>query len=345
MIIITDLLKLPIDEGAKKTVLNILIHLKKRVNCYIFAINSTSCFSLIDEIIIVNRLLISIRLISRLKKIPDNKVLYIPESSLTLATFFRAFLLNVLANKKIFILALQPRKYSTLGRYIVKYLQPECVIIQSREYSDYLSKLGITNCILPLGVDLEKFQPVTTVIKNRLRIKHGIDINKPVILHVGHIKETRNIKWLIEIKKELPDHEIIIVGSTYSNHDAYLLQQISRTGIRIFDTFLPDIQEIYNLSDYYIFPVERYDAAIGTPLSVLEAMACNLKIFTTRFGSLPDFFNSDNSLYYISSSREIISLLKRDKANVVNNQSKVLSFSWDNIAKQLLDMIAGEIIC
>ena len=64
--------------------------------------------------------------------------------------------------------------------------------------------------------------------------------------------------------------------------------------------FIKDIQEVYQASDVYLFPVapstrggrERTWEAVGSmdfPLSVLEAMGCNLPVVTTRLEALDRF--------------------------------------------------------
>jgi len=93
------------------------------------------------------------------------------------------------------------------------------------------------------------------------------------------------------------------------------------------------------MADWYVFPVLKTDAAIETPLSVLEAMATNLPVLTTRFGSLPDTFQQDEDFIFIKSPEDIVVALKEGFAGNCNNREKIQPFTWDAIADKLHEMI------
>ena len=67
-------------------------------------------------------------------------------------------------------------------------------------------------------------------------------------------------------------------------------RDLEAAGVRVLRENLPAIHELYQLADVYLFPVQRADAAMEIPLSVLEAMAVNLPIITTPFGRLTELF-------------------------------------------------------
>ena len=100
-----------------------------------------------------------------------------------------------------------------------------------------------------------------------------------------------------------------------------------------------NIEELYNIADYYLFPVIRNDAAIETPLSVLEAMACNIPIITTAFGSLPDQFSEDDNFYFVNSIDEAIGILKNSRIRECKNRDKVKQFTWDEVVRKLVEMV------
>jgi glycosyltransferase involved in cell wall biosynthesis len=143
----------------------------------------------------------------------------------------------------------------------------------------------------------------------------------------------------LQMKEKLPTIEVIIAGSTYNQDDKELYKRLVDEGIRIFSEYIPRMEDIYNLADFYIFPVLREDGAIETPLSVLEAMACNLPVITTRFGSLPDTFKEDEYFHYVHSSEEIVAIIKNMKKGNCNNREKIKPYTWKQIARQLVDII------
>ena len=97
------------------------------------------------------------------------------------------------------------------------------------------------------------------------------------------------------------------------------------------------MKELYNLADCYIFPVVRKDASIELPLSVLEAMSCNLPIVSTRFGGLVDIFEEGGGLFFVDdekSLRDKIEMIK-NRGFLVKTRNKVLPFSWEKVCATL----------
>ena len=102
-------------------------------------------------------------------------------------------------------------------------------------------------------------------------------------------------------------------------------------------TYVESIDEIYSMADCYIFPVSINHGAIEIPLSIIEAMSCNLPILTTRFGGVPDIFNEKDGLFYVESNEEMVKCLRNVlKPNFqVNTRKHVLPYSWENIGFKL----------
>ena len=343
MIVITDILKGVSDEGAKNAIIHILRKMKEKNDYYIISINGNFQNDFVDFKLSINRMLFKIGFYKKLRKIQDEKILYIPEASITFFSFIRGRLIQVFTGKRVAILSTQPRKYGNLLIKLIKFIRPDFVISQTIRTASYLNSLGIKNEVLSLGVDSLKFQKVSLQNKKRLREKFGIKDSKTVILHVGHIRKTRNLDWLIKVKLQFPEVEIIIVGSTSFPNDEDLYDILVKNNIIVIKEYLPNIEEVYNVSDYYIFPVIDNEGAIETPLSVLEAMACNLQVITTRFGSLIDLFEPDDYFHFVDSVDEVFNILKRGKRNKCNNRLKVKPFTWDVVSNRLYEILEQQI--
>ena len=339
MIIVTDILNAPFDEGAKVATKNLVENIKTLIGVFIVSLNSFSRLPDVDAYFQTNKLLFNLPLYKTIRKQPHTKILYIPEASVTLFSIVRAKLLSLFTRKNVFLLALQPREYTFMTKYIIRTIQPKLVITQSNLTARYLAELGIKNTILPLGVDDNKYRELDANQKKVLREKFQLEPEKMVLLHVGHIQKSRNLDWLTHVKKHNQEIEVIIVGSTYNQDDEELYSTLINSGIRIFREYSLHMEDIYNLADYYIFPVLRRDGAIETPLSVLEAMACNLPVITSRFGSLPELFVGDDDFHYVNSGKEIIDIIKKPKTTTCNNRDKVNAFTWKKIAQQLIETI------
>ena len=142
---------------------------------------------------------------------------------------------------------------------------------------------------LRAAVDTDRFHPVSLEKTRELKIKYGLDPDRPVALHVGHLKSGRNIRTLKNIPKTW---QVLLVVSTNTRdtRDEALREELLKAGnIRILDDYIPEIREIYQLSDLYFFPVVQPGNCIDIPLSCLEAAACGKPVVTTAYGQMKDF--------------------------------------------------------
>ena len=134
---------------------------------------------------------------------------------------------------------------------------------------------------------------------------------------------------------------MVIISSSSTPLDAPKNEKIKNklidSGIVIIDEYLPNIEEIYQLSDLYVFPIEYYLGSISLPLSILEARACGIPVLTTDFGSIRKFLGSDNnSIFYCETKNfknkidEIIKLkadFRITNIENLNNDFKTTLFS------------------
>ena len=76
---------------------------------------------------------------------------------------------------------------------------------------------------------------------------------------------------------------------------------------------------------------------IEMPLSVLEAMSCNLPVISTKFGALPRIFEEGDGLIFVDSEEDIIGAVKKVKNTDVNieTREKVLPYAWGNVVRWL----------
>lgn len=228
---------------------------------------------------------------------------------------------------------------------IIKQCVPDLVLAQSSSTYRRFRDLNMNTAIFPIsGVDVEKFVPVNRHEKMALRKKFGVPTDKIVFLHVGHIRSSRNVQVLADLQ-QLEGVQTVLVGSTSTAQEQDLKDHLIDQGCIVISNFLPAIEEVYQLSDRYIFPIVDDNASIQMPLSVLEAMACNLPIITTRFGAIPDLFTSDDGLIFVHGPQEMKEAVSEHISDTMI-RSKVLRFSWPSIAEGLMNIysecIAGR---
>lgn len=203
-------------------------------------------------------------------------------------------------------------------------------------YSGFLKKDRVK--LIKAGVDCEKFIPVSRERAEELKKKYGFDENKPVILHVGHLNEGRNIRQLMNIN---PDYQVLLVTSTTTKNeqDKKLKKELlERDNIRIFDDYIESINEIYQLSDVYFFPVVENGHCIDLPLSCLESAACGTPVVTTSYGAMKEFKDKDG-FFFIDSFEKINSFIDVAlKSEQGKARESVIGYDWNNAVSSLLDI-------
>jgi len=273
--------------------------------------------------------------LAKIKKFQPQIIHYIPYSGLTFFCFVRARVMaHYASNSKIVISCLQPpRDYYYLSKKVISMLKPDLILVQSRKTARILKDFGVRTRFLPNGVDIRKFLPVSERTKEKMRKKYKLD-NRFTILHVGHINNARNIRILGDLAEG--DNSVIMVGSTSIKADQDLAKYLKKKGVIVWSRYFENMQEIYNLSDCYIFPTIREFSSIEIPLSVLEAMACNLSVISTKFGGLTDIIEEGNGFHYFDEFDEVRKKIEKVKnAAEPKTREKALLFSWENIASEL----------
>jgi glycosyltransferase involved in cell wall biosynthesis len=293
--------------------------------------------------LLANRLFLSLPLRANLRGFDPDMVFYISPSCAKVTALFRAKVLKAFApHTKVFVVSLQPVEYGNFERRLLPLLAPDSIFVQSAKSMELLSDLPCPVHFLPSGVDTDRFAPVTQDQKMKLRQRYGIHKKAFVILHVGHINRNRNVQLLISIAQE-GYIQVIMVGSTSTSQDEGLVEELMQAQVRVFREYLPHVEEIYQLADLYFFPVMSEDAAIGVPLSVLEAMACNLTVITTRFGGLPLMFKEEGGLFYFDHEDDLPELIARVKGfQRCSTRKMVEPYDWKNVAQMMLEMATSR---
>ena len=196
---------------------------------------------------------------------------------------------------------------------------------------DYYNSLRINTEITSIGVDIEKFNEITQDDKVQLRTKLGLSLDKKIVCHVGHINEGRNIKILKELVAL--NYEVVIIGSTCFVDDETLKNELEASGVKVIKDYIESINEYYQVLDAYIFPVLNDNSVIEFPLSILEAMSCNIPVLSTPFGSIPHYFKESDGFKYFNNLEELI--LKMDDLiaqshlrKCINRERIVKDFTW-----------------
>ena len=274
----------------------------------------------------------------RIRRYHPDLFLYIPTASYTFPSLIRGMVLSKWFKGAHFgWIGLQRTNMSFWLPKISNSFQPILFLSSENLIPKGWRGNGIQK--IAVGVDLERFSPVTQNEKKYLRRRYGLNPHSFILLHVGHLIHSRNLSLLENVQKSGKD-QVLLVGSTSTERDEKIQERLEAKGIQVIPQYLRNIEEIYKLSDCYLFPVTSHHASIEIPLSVLEAMATNLPVVTTRFGRLPDLFQEREGFFYAEDEKEFLDKIEESKRFVnIKTREMVLPYSWENIAKSIFDSI------
>lgn len=337
MIILTDCLTETVDEGCLKVANSLTKRIKKNnPNATVISYGRKSKDS--DIFINLNKLFWNKKLFDEINR-HDGNILYIPFSSNTPASIFRTFMLSIMSKKKVAVLFVLRHPMRKLAKLFLKGSKAHIVTLSRKSFEFYSAIVGKRVLYLKTGVDVHQFAPVDDNQKIELKQKYGLDKNKPVILHVGHLNEGRNIEALGGITE---DKQVLLIISTICNQNEEIRTRLeSKNNIRIIDEYCPEIHEIYQLSDVYVFPVMKEENCIDVPLSVLEAASCNIPILATPYGELREFIGENGIIFKDAILAENIDeeLNKVLKIKEFDNRKMVIPYDWEDSTKILNEWI------
>lgn len=217
-------------------------------------------------------------------------------------------------------------------------LRPDAILIQSEGARKKAEDVGWKDCFVPNGVDEKRFVPASDDEKSRLRKVTGLPEDRKTLLHVGPVKYSRNAHWLTDLPSE--KCTLLILSRPSDPGDADLMRALTERGARIITEFMNDVERIYQVSDGLVFPPTDQRSCIETPLSVLEAMSCNLPIVSTRFGALPLIIEKADGMHFVEDREELVETSLRLGVDCVEPRTReaIQRYSWERITDRIADI-------
>ena len=327
MVILTNGLTDIPDEGFLK-VANSLIKRLKKTDKSIEIVSYERSSDITDTFIKTNKFMSDKCIRDICKKHGD--ILYVPFPTKKWVMALRVYLLSRFSKKLRVILVLKT-PIGAVGKFLLKRSGAE-IIVFSKDSADFYGNIVGSERVtyLKTGVDTQKFTPVTNERTAELKVKYGFDPGRKLVLHVGHLNEGRNIRKLMDISEE---YQVLLVTSTLTKAEAdtnLKIELLRKNNIRIIDDYIPAIQEIYQMSDVYFFPVTESGHCIDVPLSCMEAAACGKPVVTTDFGEMKQLVGREG-FYYINSldADALNEALAKAILGGTHSGASVAEYDWD----------------
>lgn len=242
-----------------------------------------------------------------------------------------------------------------MGRGLLPVIAPDFYLAQARRWQKLFAAAGSRTTDFPNGVDTGRFAPVTAERKVSLKKSWVLPLEKPVVLHVGHVKENRNLDCLIDVQQS-GRYQVLIVGSESESGPGPWRARLEEAGCRVHTRFVPAIEEVYQAADIYAFTVRGLAAnqfptsyhqvgVIDLPLSILEAMACGLPVVSTRHDAVEYFCGEVPGLrFFDGSGGDCLRQLHESQGAPVATRPAAQRFDLPRVMEQLAalyDRVAG----
>ena len=352
--LICEVMHEPFDEGIRifAAELSRALAVSEQMKLLLLSTKDSVVGGMTVHGVLENRYFVSRRLAGSLGSFAPEAIVYVPWTSLTARTLIRVRALKRYApGRRVALIALQPRPADFLSRLVAGLGRPDIVLAAGPGAMRQAERLGIPSTRVSPGVDLARFRPASAEQRAQLRQRAGIDPRAFVVLHVGHMKESRNI-GVIEQLAKLASVACVVVGSTSTMADTRLTGRLRAAGVTVMTHHEDRIEFAYRLADAYLFPVISPLDAIETPLSVLEAAACDLAIVSTPFGGLPDLLGKgEGGVKWAGTSGEMVEVVRGLVAargasrgatpSAGGTRRLVEKLSWAALARQVVAALGG----
>ena len=330
--ILTNSLTQIVDEGATK-VANSLIRRMKKAEPSLTVLSCGAEAEGSDVHIPSNKLLLNGKLAMTIRRSGED-LLYMPSYARMLPPAVRVFLLSFYTRGKLRVLLPMISPMGRLPRWLFRRSGAEIICLSADARDFYRREIGGPVLYLRTGVDTARFAPVSPEKKAELRRKYGIPLDKPVVLHVGHMTQGRNISLLTQVNQAF---HIVLVVSAQAEDDVLRTTLRACPDLTLIETYQPHIEEIYQLADVYLFPVQQALKCIDVPLSALEAAACGVPVVSTVYGEMTQLIGQEGFYALTDMSPEALNaLLKQAVQDGKNPRSAVLPYDWANAVQTLL---------
>lgn len=198
--------------------------------------------------------------------------------------------------------------YYPVEKYLSKYT--DCIItINQEDFERAKAKFRSTNVekINGVGVDLNRFRPVSGEEEVNLRKQYGFNEDDFILIYVAELTENKNHRFILrcleQLKNMIPNLKVIFAGDgAMSEKMTEMSNKLGLGNIVNFLGYRKDINNLLNVSDIVVSASVRE----GLPINVIEGMASGLPIVCAGIRGQVDVVNNDVNgyLYEINNEKQ-----------------------------------------
>jgi glycosyltransferase involved in cell wall biosynthesis len=204
---------------------------------------------------------------------------------------------------------------------------------------------------LTMGIDFNFWKPCPTpIMKKQLRQKYDINDNQLVLLSACNLIPRKQIDYFLNTLEEnqnVTNFKYILVGRGSPQYLDYIKQVgknlIASGKFIIYNYAIGEaLRELFWISDLYV----SVSTIEGASVSVMQAMACGIPVFSSDTGGTMDFMRELQiptvvpKYKYSVWQKELNNILKNDKTFLKSVPIDLARerYHWPNVAKKFLNI-------
>jgi len=179
-----------------------------------------------------------------------------------------------------------------LAERLLARLADRIVVLSERQKQDICKRYRVASagkvCIVPLGFELARFHN-SAAAREEARQRLGLPPDTPAVAIVGRLAHIKNHRLFLQaaalVLQDLPTTQFVVVGD--GELRAELEQHVHALGIArsvSFTGWLDRMERVYPAFDAVALSSDNE----GTPVVLIEAMACGVPVIATNVGGVAD---------------------------------------------------------
>ncbi|MDO4870854.1 MAG: glycosyltransferase family 4 protein [Candidatus Saccharibacteria bacterium] len=177
-----------------------------------------------------------------------------------------------------------------------------------------------------VGINLERFMPITKSEKRALRKQYGYGDDDFIMIYVAEVIKRKNhlmiVRKIDKILDKIPNLKFIFAGK---DTNRYIYRQICKSNKIDFLGYRKDVDKLFQLSDVAI----TTSLQEGLATNIIEAMASGLPVICSNVRGHRELIQNDENgyLFELNDDSEMIDNIVK----IYNNHELCAKFSRNNI--------------
>jgi D-inositol-3-phosphate glycosyltransferase len=239
------------------------------------------------------------------------------------------------------VMLVQKLVYATFGKALFTYATK--IISYNKIVTAFLKEQGVSSSkVLELrnGIQISAYQKVSAEEKEKLRIAHGLPVDRPLALFVGRFVPKKGYDKLFAARDAA--YDLVFVGS-----GTFPEEWKKESGVHYLGPQTPEaLRSIYALADMFVFP------ATGELFTLVmqEAMASSLPIITTNEPAYYEYGLDDSRISLVPAEPDALKQAMQKVAGDLSLQKEMGEYSrkiaeewfdWDTNSTPVLDLYSA----